>query len=123
MKLDLPFIQSYRDRHGRVRCYLRRNGTPRVALTGEPGSPEFLAAYKHALENSAAPAALAAGPAKKGSFDALRDTYYASAEYRNLAKSTKREAAYVIDAFVERKNASGIRNRERPVAGFTREAF
>src|SRR5258706_3971465 len=48
--LRLPFVKKYRDRHGTMRFYYRPTG---VALPGEPGSREFMAAY-HAAHGSVA---------------------------------------------------------------------
>jgi hypothetical protein len=45
----LPYVQEYRDRHGKVRRYFRRPGFKRVPLPGTPGSPLFMAAYEAAL--------------------------------------------------------------------------
>jgi len=47
-KIDLPYVQSFPDRHGRRRYYYRRAGFPRVALPGEVGSRAFLDAYADA---------------------------------------------------------------------------
>lgn len=44
--LRLPYVRTYRDRHGRLRRYLRRRGHPDVPLPGEIGSEEFMRAYK-----------------------------------------------------------------------------
>ena len=45
---SLPFIERWRDRHGKMRFYFRRDrrkGSPRIALKGEYGSDEFHASY------------------------------------------------------------------------------
>ena len=48
-RINLAFVHEYRDRHGRLRRYVRRPGSRRVALPGLPGSPEFMQAYQDAL--------------------------------------------------------------------------
>ena len=88
----LPYVQTYRDRHGRVRHYLRRPGAPRLALPGEPGSVEFMAAY-HAepvakTERNAA-----------GTVNALAIAYYSSAEFSTLAAMTKRTYRNIVEKF------------------------
>ena len=50
---SLPFVERWRDRHGKMRFYFRRRGSPRIALTGEFGSDEFHAAYARALHGGA----------------------------------------------------------------------
>jgi integrase len=48
-RLRLPYINEFKDRHGRVRRYARRPGRKAVGLPGAPGSPEFMEAYHTAL--------------------------------------------------------------------------
>jgi hypothetical protein len=47
--LRLPYVRTYRDRHGRLRRYFRRRGQPDVPLPGEIGSEEFMSTYQAAL--------------------------------------------------------------------------
>ena len=44
----LPYVQEYRDRHGKIRRYFRRSGSRRIPLPGRPGSQEFMTAYNAA---------------------------------------------------------------------------
>jgi site-specific recombinase XerD len=53
--IRLLYIHAFRDRHGRVRHYFRRPGCKAVPLPGQPGSDEFMAAYKAALAGLTAP--------------------------------------------------------------------
>ena len=46
---SLPYVERWRDRHGKMRSYFRRRPGPRIALNGEFGSDEFHAAYALAL--------------------------------------------------------------------------
>jgi hypothetical protein len=54
-RINLKYIKEHRDRHGRVRRYVRRRGQPNAPLPGAPGSAEFMAAYEAAID---APASL-----------------------------------------------------------------
>lgn len=45
----LPYVSSYKDRHGRLRWRYRRNGRA-VALPGQPGEDAFQRAYEAALQ-------------------------------------------------------------------------
>ncbi len=45
----LPYVHSFRDRHGNARHYLRIPGTPRMALNAELGTPAFRMAYALAV--------------------------------------------------------------------------
>ena len=48
VKVDLPYVNSFRSQHGKMRFYFRRKGCKRIALP-HPDDPGFLAAYKAAL--------------------------------------------------------------------------
>jgi hypothetical protein len=54
VKIDLPYVHTDRDtRSGAVRVYFRRRlGAPKIRLRARPGSAEFLAEYKAALEGA-----------------------------------------------------------------------
>lgn len=105
VKLDLPYINAYPDRHGKMRYYFRRKSV-RVALLGSPGTAEFIAAYNAALESTkrVTPSEILA----PGTFKALCHEYEQSAEFRQLADSTKREMRYVIAKLVERHGANPV---------------
>lgn len=42
---NLPYVNAYKDRTGKMRYYLRRPGCRQVSLKGAPGSREFMQAY------------------------------------------------------------------------------
>jgi site-specific recombinase XerD len=94
MLCNLPFVNAYADRHGKMRYYVRRRGQKRIPLKGHPGSPEFLATYREAMERQAAPVR---GTIPKGSFETLCRDYEGSAEFKQLAASTRREMLYEIN--------------------------
>jgi integrase len=52
-RYKLPkYVQAFVDRDGRAYHYFRRRGSERVPLPGLPWSPEFMAAYQRALDQS-----------------------------------------------------------------------
>ena len=116
MKCEIPYVHSYRDRHGKWRRYYRRKGL-NVALPGEPGSMEFTAALKTAMERQTPTVGKA--PAC-GSLKALCETYYASAEFANLAQTTRREMRYALEAICCTPNRNGGRRGDNPVARLER---
>lgn len=89
--IPLRYVHRFRDRHGKVRHYLRRPGAKRVPLPGEPGTEAFLAAYRAAMAETDPPAPRRSSAAP-GSFDALIPSYYASTGFAALRPSTR--AAY-----------------------------
>ena len=54
-RIRLRYVNSFTDRHGKLRHYFRRPGTKGVRLPGIPGSSEFMAAYQAALQGTALP--------------------------------------------------------------------
>jgi hypothetical protein len=52
----LPFIHSFRNRHGTLVHYFRKRGCKIVRLRGLPGSPELMRAYEAALVREITPA-------------------------------------------------------------------
>ena len=89
--IRLLHIHRFRDRHGRLRLYLRIPGHKAVALPGPEGSPAFMAAY-HAAIATAAPEPLGEGRTLSGSLDALAISFYTSHAFTGLREST--QAAY-----------------------------
>lgn len=94
----LPFLQIYRDRHGRERVYFRRQGM-RIALRGPIGSADFHADYAAALAAAKGveqPKPEPAARVKAGTYAALIRDYMASPEFRNKAETTRREYERVL---------------------------
>lgn len=111
--VDLPYLHSFRDRHGRTRCYYRRGGR-RQAITGEPGSPEFLAEYHRIHAQAETPAK---GKAAIGTFGALVETYYAAPEFwKNLRESTQTEYKRHLEPMREKW-------RDIPLIGITKRVI
>lgn len=93
MRVHLPYIQAYTDRHGVRRHYLRRRGHRNIALPGQPGSPEFVAAYQAGMaESKPAPR----GPAQ-GSLDHVAMAYYQSHRFKGLRTSSQANYRRIIE--------------------------
>ena len=84
----LAFVKSYRDRHGKARHYFRKPGAISIALPGEYGSPEFLLAYRDAVE-SAPRRDIGADRIAPGTVAALIVLFYRSKGYRGCAAQTR----------------------------------
>lgn len=84
----LPFVKSYRDRHDTERHYFRKPGAVSVPLPGPYGSPDFLIAYKEALEN-APRREIGADKTVPGSISALVALYYKTPAYSGLTDQTR----------------------------------
>jgi integrase len=111
-KVNLKYIQAFKDRHGRMRHYYRRKGFPTVVLPGEAGSAEFMAAYAdtHAACTSPQDAARAAGMARvqPRSINALIIEYYRSASFIALKPTSQRPYRRILDRFRAAHGDKGV---------------
>ncbi len=109
-----PFVETWRDRHGKLRVYFRRGKGRRVALPMEIASPEFDAAYQKALLGELQPKPLPKAPAAPGSIAALIVAYRQSAAYVGLRPTTKKGYASTLSTLE-------VKHGHRSVRGLTRE--
>ncbi len=92
----LKHISRFRDRHGHQRAYLRLPGRKPVALPGDPGSTEFMAAYQAAIADVPPPAPAPKQP-PPGTLDALAASYYRSSPFTDLRASTQATYRRIIE--------------------------
>ena len=99
-RINLPGINSFRDRHGKLRCYFRRKGCKAVPLPGVPGSPEFVAAYQAELDKAPQPVEIGASRTTPGSVEALVVSYYKSDGWlHGIAEDTRKTRRRIIERF------------------------
>ena len=106
-KVELPYVQTFRDRHGCVRAYYRRTGFPRAALPA-PGEPGFLAAYEAAAGVPAKAGGVGAERTQPGTIAALIVAYYASAEWAQLRATTQAGYRNMLDRFREKHGTKRV---------------
>jgi len=96
-KIELPYVQAFKDRHGKLRHYYRRRGVSRVVLPGDPGSAEFMAAYAaaHGRTEKVDPAT----KVQPRSINHLMVEYYRSADFLALEPQTQRTYRHILDRF------------------------
>jgi integrase len=109
-KIDLPYVQVFRDRHGTLRHYYRRRGHTTTALPGQAGSAEFMEAYREAEARTRPPVAQKA--VQPRSIHALVSKYYQSVDYLDLRESTKRGYRNMLDRFREKHGDKGAASIE-----------
>src|SRR5262249_30481906 len=95
-RIKLDYVHEYRDRHGKIRRYLRRLGFKQIALPGIPGSDEFMAAYS--LADKMPCIEIGAAGSKAGSVDALIASYLVSIAFTKVfADETQRMRRNILD--------------------------
>lgn len=97
----LKHVNSFRDRHGKLRHYFRRDGKS-IALPGLPGSKEFLTAYTAAMAEQPEPIVAGRHLNEPGTIASLIVTHYASARWKQLTAETQRRERNIIEAFRDR---------------------
>lgn len=88
VKVQLPGVSSYRDRHGGLRWRYRYKGA-QTSLKGQPGSAEFMASYNAAVAGHAKPEGAGAEFTGLGSNSWLIVKFYGSPEFAAYRPSTK----------------------------------
>jgi integrase len=106
-RLRLEYVHEYRDRHGKLRRYVRRPGSRRVPLPGLPGSPEFMQAYQDGT-SGAVPAARSRH--RIGTLGALAVDFFQSAEFANLSASSQSTYRIALDPVIERDGHRLVRD-------------
>lgn len=85
-----------RNRPGKFHYYFRRRHGPRIKLPGEPGSDEFITAYRQAIRSPGS-SSNRHGP---GTFAALADQYFASTAFKRLRASTQAVSRGILERFI-----------------------
>jgi len=106
-RIRLQFVNEFRDRHGKVRRYLRGPGCKAVPLPGLPGSTEFMAAYQAALTGIPAPQKqIGEAQTIAGTMRALVAAYLdcssgSTSPFKTLAAETQRTRRNILENFRE----------------------
>jgi integrase len=100
--IGLRYVQSFEDRHGKIRHYFRRPGWPRVPLKGEIGSAEFEETYSAALRRE--PIEIGSTKVVKDSIRDLANKYYGSGSFKSMSKESQRQRRSYIERFCTRKD-------------------
>jgi len=96
-KIRLQYIHEFRDRHGKVRRYVRLPGRKRLPLPGAPGSSEFMEAYQAAL--GGVRAEIGASRTVPGTINAAVISYFNSSAFASLAPETRRVRRNILERF------------------------
>ena len=114
-RIRLQYIHEFRDRHGKVRRYVRLPGHKRVPLPGAPGTAEFMDAYQAALAGRTAPRpATGAARVVPGSTAAAVAAYYQDASFRALAPSSRQMRRRILEHFRTEFGGHRIALLQRP---------
>jgi hypothetical protein len=95
-RIRLDCVHEYRDRHGKLRRYVRRPGARRVPLPGIPGSPQFMQIYSDAMSGASVP--VRSRHHKAGTLGALAADFTQSAEFANLKPSSQASYRKVLES-------------------------
>jgi hypothetical protein len=93
-----PFVECWRDRHGKVRVYYRKGRGRRIPLPSSIGSDEFNVTYQAALTGHIEVERERRLPDQPGTIAALITSYMRGSGYVGLRATTIRDALVVTDA-------------------------
>lgn len=110
IRVPLPHINRYRDRHGKLRHYFRRPGGKNIPLPGDPGSAEFIAAYNAALADKPP---IGVSRNAVGSVASAVSLYLGSAAFGRLAPDTRRTRRNELERFRVAKGNKPIARMEK----------
>jgi integrase len=98
-RIDLWRVNSFRDRHGRMRHYFRPPGAKPVPLPGLPGSDEFMETYQAALKTcGTTPTTIGISRTVSGTLNAAIIAYYSSQDFRTgFAPSTQKMRRAILE--------------------------
>jgi enterobacteria phage integrase len=108
-----PFVECWRDRHGKLRVYFRKARGRRIALPAAIGSDEFDSGYRAALAGELTPGREKHAMPAPRTIAALVLSYMRSAAYLGLRETTKVGYAARIETL-------RAKHGHRSVAGLTR---
>ena len=109
MKVDLPYIQKFKDRHGKIRTYYRR-GKHKQRIDGDPGSQEWQNCYWRIHESfEAAPRAVP----DHESFQYAVTDYLSTQRYLALSKNTRIAYRSALDELVKALGKQRVRDFTR----------
>jgi integrase len=107
-RFKLDYVHEYRDRHGKLRRYVRRPGSRRVPLPGRPGSSEFMQTYQDAM--TSAPVPPGSSRHKAGTMGALAADFLRSTEFANLKASSQATYRFALDPVLKRDGHRLVRD-------------
>jgi hypothetical protein len=108
----LKHLKRFRDRHGKLRTYVRLPGRKLIPLPGLPGSAEFMAAYQAALTNDPQQKPKP-GRALPGTVAAAVTGYFGSVAFANLSDGTRQGRRQILERFREQHGAKRIATLQR----------
>lgn len=90
-----PYLQREVHRHRNVKWYVRIRPKPRIRIHGEYGSPEFMTAYRNAINGVENPVA----SSKSGSLKWLIEQYRKSSNWLDLSTRRQRDSlfSHIVD--------------------------
>lgn len=93
-------VHGFIDRHGKPRFYFRKPGMKRVALSGLPWSPEFMAAYEAAKDGEWERPQIGASRTKPGTVNAALVSYYNhNSEFKEFKPTTQKMRRAILERF------------------------
>lgn len=111
--VTIKHVHRFKDRHGKLRHYLRLPNAKSVALPGMPGDPAFMKAYQAALDDYV-PIEADKSRAAPGSMRDIAERYFRSGRHKDKSDRTRHVEKQVIERFLMKhgdKRAVAVQTR------------
>jgi integrase/recombinase XerD len=119
--IRLRYVNTFTDRHGRVRHQCRIPGRRSFALPGLPGSSEFMEAYQAALAGAVTTPELGANRTTAGTINAAAVAYYKHPTFtQGLAPATQNMRRAVLERLRATRAPSGQAYGDKSIATIER---
>lgn len=101
MTVRIKYVQAIEGRNGEFRYYFRKPGMPRARLPGQPGSPEFMAAWQAAALGPPLPRPVRTA-GEPGTFRRLIVEYFRSPQYLKTRATSQAVTRGILERFCEK---------------------
>ena len=100
-QIRYKYLVRDKDRHGNERWYVRKKGQPKIRLRETPGTSEFIAEYKRALDAKPLPKPIIRQLIKTFSLEWLILNYYASSTFKQLDPKTQKQRRSILNRIAD----------------------
>jgi len=109
MRTKIKYVESWKDRHGKMRFYFRKGKGARFPLRGPEGSPEFWEDY-HNATNGEAILKTSYKRAEAGTMRWLVEQYYKSSAFKEISPGYRKTRRGILDNFCEQNGSKRYDN-------------
>lgn len=105
MRARIKYVESWKDRHGKMRFYFRKDKGARFPIRGPEGSPEFWEDYRAITNGKTDIAKPSYKRSEQGTMRWLVEQYYKSSAFNEIGEDYKKTRRGILENFCEKHGA------------------